>query len=39
MIPTWTAHDSALLRELADEYPATVGNSEVLATLVETEIG
>jgi len=37
LYPIWTPADAAALRELADEFPREVGESAVLADLVERE--
>ena len=39
MCPIWTPQDAADLRALADEFPAEVGESPMLALIVEGEFG
>jgi hypothetical protein len=35
--PVWTPEDASALRALADAYPREIGNSAVLAEIVERE--
>lgn len=37
MYPIWTPQDGAELRSLADEFPVEVGQSPMLALIVERE--
>ena len=39
MYPIWSPRDAAELRALADEFPAEVGESPMLALIVEGEFG
>ena len=39
MYPIWSPRDGAELRSLADEFPVEVGQSPVLALIVEGEFG
>lgn len=38
LYPVWTPADAAELRALADEFPREVGESEILADLVDREL-
>jgi len=35
--PVWTPADAAALREVAEQFPCEVGQSQVLADLLESE--
>lgn len=37
MRPVWTPEDTVALRQLADEYPREVGESEFLADIIDSE--
>lgn len=39
MYPIWTPRDGAELRAVADEFPVEVGQSPMLALIVEGEFG